>query len=227
MGILEVFYQPGKLFSSLETRRAAWVLPLLLTMVLSGATTYVAVQKIGMENIIRQRVQNSGATPEQMQAQIQFANSPVALPVTVGVVVFALPIVALAVAGFLTIFALIGSKQPKFSTNFSMVTLVYFPFTLIAAIMSILVVSIAPDPATLDVNNLLSTNIGAFMDKDMTPKFLYSFLTSMDVLVFGEIGLLSYGFSKVNKTTMGFALVAIGVPWFVFVLGKAAISMIF
>ena len=116
------------------------------------------------------------------------------------------------IAGVLTIFALMGSKQPKFSTNFSMVTLAYFPFTVITAIMSILVVTIAPDVTTLDVNNLLSTNIGAFMDKDMTPKFLYSFLSSMDALVFGEIGFLAYGFSKVNRSTMGFGLVAVACP---------------
>ncbi len=227
MGILEVFYQPGKLFSSLENRRAAWVLPLLFGIVLSVATSWIAIDRIGMENIVRQRLQNSRATPEQMQQQMQFANSPVALYVTIGAIVVVVPLAALVIAGVLTIFALMGSKQPKFSTNFSMVTLAYFPFTVITAIMSILVVTIAPDVTTLDVNNLLSTNIGAFMDKDMTPKFLYSFLSSMDALVFGEIGFLAYGFSKVNRSTMGFGLVAVGLPWFIFVLGKAALSMFF
>jgi hypothetical protein len=227
MGILEVFYQPGKLFSSLENRRAAWVLPLLFTIVLSVASSWIAIDRIGMENIVRQRLQNSQATPEQMQQQMQYANSPIALYITIGAIIVAVPLVSLVIAGILTVFALMGSKQPKFSTNFSMVTLAYVPYTLIAAIMSILVVMIAPDVTTLDINNLLSTNIGAFMDKDMTPKFLYSFLSSMDALVFGEIGLLSYGFSKVNRTTMGFALVAVGLPWFIYVLGKAAISMIF
>jgi hypothetical protein len=227
MGILEVFYQPGKLFSSLENRRAAWVLPLLFAIVLSVATSWIAIDKIGMENIVRQRVQNSQVTPEQMQQQMQFANSPIALYVTIGAIVVVVPLAALVIAGVLTIFALMGSKQPKFGTNFSMVTLAYLPFTLITAIMSILVVMIAPDVTTLDINNLLSTNIGAFMDKDMTPKFLYSFLTSMDVLVFGEIGFLAYGFSKVNRTTMGFALVVVGLPWFIYVLGKSAVSMIF
>jgi len=227
MGILEVFYQPGKLFSSLENRRAAWVLPLLLGIALSVATSWIAIDKIGMENIMRQRLQNSGATPEQMQQQMQFADSPVALYVTIGAIVVIVPLAALLIAGVLTIFALMGSKQPKFGTNFSMVTLAYFPFTLITAIMSILVVMIAPDVATLDINNLLSTNVGAFMDKDTTPKFLYSFLTSMDLLVFGEVGFLAYGFSKVNRTTMGFALVAVGLPWLIYVLGKAAVSMFF
>lgn len=227
MGFLEVFYQPGKLFASLEKRRAAWVLPLLLTIVLSGATTYIAVQKIGMANIARQQIESFRLSPEQMQQAMDRANSPAQLYITLGSVVVAVPLILLVIAGILTIFALVGSKQPKFSTNFSMVTLAYLPLTVITAVMSILVVSIAPDPSTLDINNLLSTNIGAFMDRDTTPKFLYWFLTSMDVLAFGEIGMLAYGFSKVNKTTLGFGLVAVGVPWFIFVLGRAGVRMLF
>jgi hypothetical protein len=227
MGILEVFYQPGKLFSSLENRRGAWVLPLLLTMLLSAATTYIAVHKIGMENIVRQQIESFRLSPEQMQQAMDRATSPSQMYITVGSVFLAIPLVSLVIAGVLTIFALIGSKQPKFSTNFSMVTLAYFPFSVITALMSILVVSIAPDVTTLDINNLLSTNVGAFMDKDTTPKFLYSFLSSMDLLVFGEIGLLAYGFSKVNKTTIGFGLIAVVVPWFIFVLGRAGVRMLF
>ena len=227
MGILEVFYQPGKLFESLEKRRAAWVLPLLFTTVLTVATSYTAIQKIGMANIARQQIESLRLSPEQMQQAMDRATSPAQLYITEGVTVIAVPLVTLVIAGILTIFALIGSKQPKFGTNFSMVALAYVPYTLITAVMSILVVSIAPDPSTLDVNNLLSTNIGAFMDRDSTPKFLYWFLMSMDILVFGEIGLLAYGFSKVNKTTLGFGLVAVGLPWFKFVLGRAGIRMLF
>jgi hypothetical protein len=227
MGILEVFYQPGKLFSSLETRRAAWVLPLLITTVLTVATSYTAIQKIGMANIVRQQVEGLRLSPEQMQQAMDRATSPAQLYITEGATVIAVPFITLVIAGILTVFALIGSRQPKFGTNFSMVALAYLPYTLITAVMAILVVSIAPDPSTLDVNNLLSTNIGAFMDKDMTPKFLLSFLTSMDILVFGEIGFLAYGFSKVNRTSLGFGLVAIGLPWFIFILGRAGVRMLF
>lgn len=227
MSILEVFYQPGVLFSSLEKRRAAWVLPLIIGIILSGATTYFAIHKIGMESIIRQRIQNSNLSPDQMQQQLQAANTPIVYYITLASVLVAVPIVDLVIAGWFMLFALIGSKQPKFSTNFSLVTLAYLPYTVIAAVMSILVLVLAPDPTTLDVNNLLSTNIGAFIDKDTTGKFLYSFLGSMDVLVFAEIGFLTYGFSKVNRTTKGFAFLAIVLPWFVYVLGKAGISAVF
>lgn len=227
MAILEVFYAPGKLFSSLEGRRGAWVLPLILTMLLSLATNVFAIKKIGMESIVRQRVQSMNLSPEQMQQAMDRANSPVQLYATYAGTVIGAPLILAAIAGLLMIFALVGSKQPKFGVNFSMVTLANFPYVLVVCIMSVLVLMIAPDPTTLDSTNLLSTNIAAFIDKDTTSKGLYSLLTSMDVLSFAEIGLLSYGFSKVNRTSISFALFAVLSLWFVYVLIRMGLSVIF
>jgi hypothetical protein len=226
MGIFEVFYQPGKLFSSLENRRAAWVAPLILGLILTTVTSVLAIRLIGMETIFRQRLQNTQLTPEQMQTALDRANSPIVLylsyasPVVVGLLVL------LLIAGLLTIFALIGSKQPKFSTNFSMVTLAYFPYTLVVCLMTVLVLLAAPDRSVLDINNLLATNVGAFMDKDTMSKGLYALLSSVDVLSFAEIGLLSYGFAKVNRTSISFGLFSVLSLWFVYVLIKMGLSLL-
>jgi hypothetical protein len=226
MGIFEVFYQPGKLFSSLENRRAAWVAPLILGLILTTVTSVMAIRLIGMETIFRQRLQNTQLTPEQMQTALDRANSPIVLylsyasPVVVGLLVL------LLIAGLLTIFALIGSKQPKFSTNFSMVTLAYFPYTLVVCLMTVLVLLAAPDRSVLDINNLLATNVGAFMDKDTMSKGLYALLSSVDVLSFAEIGLLSYGFAKVNRTSISFGLFSVLSLWFVYVLIKMGLSLL-
>ena len=226
MGILEIFYQPGKLFSSLETRRAAWVAPLLLGLLLSTVTTVTAIRLIGMETIIRQRLQNSQLSPEQMQAALQRADSPAILYISyASPVVFGL-LALLLIAGLLMIFALIGNKQPKFSTNFSMVTLAYFPYTLVVCVMTVLVLFAAPDRSVLDINNLLATNVGAFMDKDTTSKGLYALLSAFDVLTFVEIGLLSYGFAKVNRTSVSFGLFAVLSLWVVWVLIRIGLSLL-
>lgn len=226
MGIFEVFYQPGKLFSSLENRRGVWVLPLILTTLLSLATSAFAIRMIGLETIARQQIQSFHLSPEQMQQAMDRATQPSQLYITYATTVVSVPLLLLCLAGLLTIFALIGSKQPKFSTNFSMVTLAYFPYTLIVAVMSILVLLISPDRSSLDVYNLLATNIGAFMDKDTMSAGLYSFLSRIDILSFAEIGLLSYGFSKVNRTSVAFGLFSVGSLWFIYVLIRMGISMI-
>ena len=226
MGIFEVFYQPGKLFSSLENRRGAWVAPLILGVLLLMAASVTAIRLIGMETIMRQQLQNTRLSPEQMQAAMERANSPAiiyvsyASPVVVGILSI------LLITGLLTVFALIGSKQPKFSTNFSMVALAFFPYRLVVCLMTVLVLVAAPDRSVLDVQNLLATNVGAFMDKDSMSKGLYTLLSAFDILTFAEIGLLSYGFAKVNRTSISFGLFAVLSLWFVYVLIRMGLSLL-
>jgi hypothetical protein len=227
MGIFEIFYQPGKLFSSLEKRRGAWVLPLLLGMILTVCTTAAAIQMIGMDTLARQRIQSLRLSPDQMQAALERANSPAQVYITEVSAFVASGVVLMVIAGLLTLFALVGSKQPRFSTNFSMVTLAYFPYTLVVCIMSVLVLVLTPDRSVLDINNLLSTNVGAFVNKDSMSSGLYSLLTSLDILSFAEIGLLSYGFSKVNRSSFGFGLFAVGSLWFIYVLIRMGLSALF
>lgn len=226
MGIFEVFYQPGKLFSSLDKRRGAWVLPLILSMILTVCTTAAAIKLIGMDTIVRQRIQSLRLSPEQMQTALDRANSPAQVYITYAGAFIGAALVLVVIAGLLTLFALIGSKQPKFSTNFSMVTLAYFPYTLVVCVMSVLVLVMAPDRSVLDINNLLSTNVGAFVNKEGMSSGLYTLLSSLDILSFTEIGLLSYGFSKVNRSSFGFGLFAVMSLWIIYVLIRMGLSFI-
>jgi hypothetical protein len=227
MGILEVFYQPGKLFASLENRRAAWVLPLLSGVLLLLITTVTAVRLIGMDTILRQQLQNTRLTPEQMQNLMNAANTPAAVYRTYAGTIVGGIVSTLLISGLLTVFALVGSKQPKFSTNFSMVALAFLPYRLVVCAMTVLVLVASPDPSSLDFSNLLATNVGAFMNKDAMSRGLYTLLSAIDLLTFAEIGLLSYGFAKVNRTSVSFGLFAVMTLWIVYVLIRMGLSLLF
>jgi hypothetical protein len=227
MGIFEVFYQPGKLFTSLEQRRAPWVVPLIAGLLLTLGTTVAAIRLVGMDTLARQRLQNIRLSPEQMQAALDRANSPAQIYITYAGAVVGGAVALLLIAGLLTLFALVGSKQPKFGTNFSMVTLAYFPYTLVVCVMSVLVLLLAPDRSVLDINNLLATNVGAFMNKDSMSSGLYTLLSSIDILSFAEIGLLSFGFAKVNRSSLSFGLFAVVSLWAVYVLIRMGLSFLF
>jgi hypothetical protein len=110
---------------------------------------------------------------------------------------------------------------------FSMVTLAYFPYWLIGIAMTLLVLMVSPEPASLNWQNPLATNVAAFMDKSSTSKGLYSLMTSVDILNVMVICLVALGFSKITKTKFGFGLAAILVPWVFYVLIKMGISMVF
>lgn len=227
MGIFEVFYQPGKLFASLENRRGAWVAPLILSVLLMVVTTAAAVRFIGMDSIVRQQLQNTRLSPEQMQNALNRANSPAQLYITYGGTAVAGIVSILLIAGLLTLFATVGSKQPRFGTNFSMVALAFFPYRLVVCVMAVLVLVASPDPTTLDVSNLVATNVGAFMDKETMSRGLYTLLSALDLLTFGEIALMGYGFAKVNRTSVSFGVFAVISLWIVYVLIRMGLSLLF
>jgi hypothetical protein len=227
MAILEVFYKPGQLFSTLEQRRAAWVMPMILGVLFTLITVAAVIHYMGMETIVRQRLEGTRLSPEQMQLAMNRALSPAQVYITYAGTVVSAALSYLVIAALLTVFALMSSKQPQFSTNLSMVTLAFLPYRLIICMMTLLVLVAAPDKSSLDANNLLATNVAAFLNKETISKGLYAFLTHVDFISFAEIGLLSYGFSKVNRTGIGFGLLAVLTLWAVYVAISVGASLLF
>lgn len=225
--IFEVFYQPGKLFAGLENRRGAWVLPLILNMLLFAGLTLVTLHFIGLDTILRQRLEATRLTPEQIQTALSRPISTTQTYVSDVASGAAGALGLLAIAGILAIFAMMSDRPPKFRTMFSMVALAFLPYYLILLVMTTLVMIASPDPTSLDVSNLLATNAGAFLNKTTTAKWLYSVAVSMDLLSFGEIAMLSYGFSKITRSSFASGLGAVLSIWILYVFVKAVLSSLF
>src|SRR4051812_2896301 len=129
--LFEVFYQPGKVFSSLGERRAPWVAPLLANTILLIFSTAFTVHVLGMELIMRQRLANSSLSPEQIQAQLDRASSPVTTYITYAAVTLGTPLAMLLIAGILFAFGLMTKRSPKFGSMLAMVSLAFFPYFLV------------------------------------------------------------------------------------------------
>jgi hypothetical protein len=223
--LIDVFFQPGKLFASLPERRAAWVLPLLINVVLLLASTAFTINMLGMDLIMRQRLASSTMSADQMQKAMAQGTSPAAVYITYAAVLFFSPIFMLIVSGMLFAFGMMTSRAPKFGSMLAMVNLAFFPYILITAVMTALVIVAAPDKTALDVNNLLATNVAAFVSKSQTSKGLYALYGSLDILSFMELGLMSYGFSKLTKAGLAAGFGAVGGMWILFVFSKMALSL--
>jgi hypothetical protein len=131
----------------------------------------------------------------------------------------------LIVAGILFAFGMMTSRAPKFGAMLAMVSLAFFPYFLVTVLMTALVMIAAPDKTALDINNLLATNVAAFMNKSETSKGLYAMFTSLDLLSFIEIGLLSFGFGKLTKAGVAAGLGAVGAMWILYVAAKMAMTV--
>jgi hypothetical protein len=227
LSIVEVFYQPGKLFASLRDRKAAWIIPLLADMLILMASVAVMVSLVGLDVMMRQRLQNTNMSPEQMQLALSRMSSPNAAYFSYAGSVASTILIVLLITGLLMVFAMMTQEKPRFGSMLSMVTLALLPYWLITFVMTTLVLVASPDRTSLDFTNLLATNIGAFMDKTTTSKGFYSLMTSMDLLSFFGIGMLAYGFSKVTRAGISSGLAAILTLWILFIAGRAAVASLF
>jgi len=227
--LLEVFYQPGKLFASLPERKFTWVAPLIGCMLLGLVGYYSMLHYIGVENLARQSMAMfaSRLSPEQMQQALSQASSPARIYSGYASAALVSGLMLLLVSGMLAAFGMMAKVPPRFGVMFAMVALAFFPFQLITGLMTFMTLALSPDPASLDFQHILATNVGAFMNKNETSKGLYSLMTSLDILTFAEIILLSLGFGKVTKSGFGMGLAAVGCLWVLWVFAKMGMSLAF
>lgn len=226
MNVLEVFYAPGKLFASLPGRRGAWILPFVLNIVLVTVVSAVSIRYIGLENILRQQFEGSRIPPDQLEMIIGRAISAPQwrsyLNPILGIAFF-----QLIFAGALYAFALMANKGAKYKDQLALLAFAYLPYFLVVCLMTTLILISSPDPTSLNAQNLIATNAGAFMDKAATSKPMYSLASSMDILTIAELMFLAYGFSKVNRSKLALAVVAVFGIWILYLSVKIAISSIF
>ena len=225
--LLEVFYQPGTLFESLPDRRRAWVAPLLACILAVIAITAVSVNVIGMREIMRQRLAGANLNPQQLQQALSTADKPSQVYVSYAAAVLFVPITLLVVAGTLMAFGMMTSRSPNFSSMFAMVAFSFFAYWLVSGLMSSAIILATPDRSSVDISNVVATNVAAYIDRSSVSKGMYSLYGSLDVLSFALMGLLGYGFSKLTRAGIFLGLAAIGSLWSFYVLMKMGASLVF
>jgi hypothetical protein len=223
--LFEVFYQPGKLFAGLPERRGAWIAPMIAVTLLVLLGTYLVPHYVGRESVARQL--SARLSPQQRQARIKEANSAGSSVRGYIAAAIGAALMLLIVSGALMAFAMMTRRAPGFPTVLSMVCLAMFPYWLMLTAFTAWILMTSPHPAALDINNLVPTNVAAYMDEKSLARGLYGLLASLDILSFGEIGLLSYGFSKITRTNFFFGLLAVGGLWILYVSAKTASSLLF
>jgi hypothetical protein len=224
---IEVFYQPGKVFERLRDRPNEWPLPLAADVAVAVANVAVVTKLVGLETIVRQRLQNSNMPPEQMQRALDRMASPATAYLGYAGALVSTILIVLAISAALAVFGMMTKDKPKFASMFSMVSLAMLPYGLISFAMTTAVILLAPDRASLDFTNLLATNPGAFLDKATTSKFLYSLLSSLDLLSLLAVGMLAYGFAKVTRAGLGSGWGAVLSLWLLLIVSRAMASSLF
>ena len=211
-----IFFQPKETFQEIA-KKPTWLIVGILCVLIGVGGFMLIMNRIGFETMIMQQAQARGQ--EMTEEQLQMATSPAIKAFTYGMMVIGTPIVMLLTAGLLlALFWLVGSDA-SFGRAFSVVAHSLFAFTLVSTVISVLIVMLAADPAELDIQNLVASNLGALVSRTESP-VLFAVLSSVDALTFYYLFLLSLGMSIVGRKSLGTSAALVVVLWVVWVLVK-------
>jgi len=222
--ITGVYLDPKPAFADIATR-PRWYVPLILMIVAGLAFMFCYTTHIGWRNYIAKTMENNPSTrdlpADQREARIDTGAKIAPIFGYVGVLV-GVPVVALAIAGVLLLTCKMMGASLQFKQMFAITSYSMLP-GLISSILAIIVVFLK-NPEDFNLQNPLFFNIGAALEPPPnTGKFLYSLATSIDLFTFWSILLLATGISvAARKIPFSKAVVAVVVPWAIWVLVKSA-----
>jgi len=227
--IFGALFSPKPAFESI-VKRPTWILPLILIAVLACVTTYFYGRRVGWRAFMQKQIDNSSRTqnmPQEQKDQIIDQQTKYApLFGYAGAVVFAFGGSALVAAIYMGAFNLVVGSRAPYKTCLAIVAYAWAP-ALIAQILGLVVLFIK-DPATVDIQNLLASNAGAFLSDD-APKWLASLGASLDIFSFWSMALMGLGFSAINpkKISFGKAFGTVAGVWLIYVVVKVGFAAAF
>lgn len=225
----------GALFSPLKTfesiaQRPTWLPPVILACLLALVVVALFSHRVGWRSYLDKQVANSSrfqqlsAEQQQRTMEAQLKWTPRVAYAEVIIAPFA---GALMLAGiFLGVLNGLGGTRFNFKTSLGIVSYSWMP-NVISGLLGI-VVLLVKDPATIDLQNLVASNAGAFL-ADNSPKWLVAMLTPVDLFSFWVMILLGIGYSAAAPKKLSFmkAFSWIFSLWVVYVLVRVGLTAAF
>lgn len=223
--IVGVIFNPKPTFQSIA-RRPTWLVPVILLCLAQSVVVAVYGQRVGWRGMLEKQMGDNAQfqelRPAQQQERIDMVMKYVSKIAYVQAIIG--PFVGvLALAGiFWLIFNMAAGAKIGYRISLGVVS-----YALVPGILGILlgvVIIYLKDPSTVDLQNLVASNAGAFLSSD-SPKWLRP-LRLVDVFLFWEMILLAMGFAAAapKKLSTGSAFAWIFGLWAIVVLCWAGIA---
>lgn len=207
--------------------RPSWLLPAILTLVATMAMTAVMMPKLDLETAMRKQLAEAGGnlSSEQIDSQVAIGMKVGKAMAWVGPVVMtpvAFGLMALIFWGTAT---MVGGRL-RFIDSLAVVSHAWVP-QVVAALLSIPVIlsKTTIDPEEARGGSFLASHLGVLIDQAESPVG-FAVLSSLDVFSFWTLALLGIGLAAVGKLSRGSAAIAVGIPWVVWIVGKAGLSLL-
>jgi len=227
--VIGVFFSPGKTFEDI-VKTPSWVLPIVLTTILSIGVSFSINQRINWRDFMSQQIEKSSRasqmSAEQKQQQIE-GGAKFTPPFTyaigvLGPIFFAL-VISLVMWGA---YSLLGGVSTNFATAFG-VTAHAFLTGLVSSPLFILILYLKPF-GTADLDNPIAANLAALLPEE-SAKWLVALCKSFDLFTFWTLILLAIGFAAVNPKKLKGAksITIVFTLWAVLVVCRVGWAFIF
>jgi hypothetical protein len=224
-----IYFSPGETFGDIA-REPGFIPPLIVSIVSGLVFAETMLVKIGMEQIIRNAIEQSGRAGQLSAEQIDQAAHQAA---TIGIVMAHLGVL-LGPPIFLAIIAALGlaivngiyGGQLDFKRSFSVAC--YANLIHVIGVLMAIAIMFFGDSERFNPNNPMPTNPGFFLDPLQTSKPLLAFAGSLDLFSFWFIALLGIGYSAASGGKVkAFSISAFFVGcWLLVALAKVAFALI-
>lgn len=228
--LVQIFYEPLKVYAAVRERKL-WLPAFIGVILLTLLSSVLVIQLVGMQTITRKQLEANPRMVQQLGQEkidqtVAQSDTPGRKALGYGfAVVGGAAYLLLVSAAFMGI---LNMMDARLSYPQSLGALAYsaFPFSLVTALMSGLILWLSSDRAELDLRNLIPLNPAAFMDPAAS-KPLYSLASSMDLLSFGQIAMIGLGYSQVSGRSFTKCVSVVIALWTVYVLLKTGWSALF
>ncbi len=222
--LVGVFVSPVRTFAAIA-KKPTWVVPLLLWTALSFLIGQLVVTRMDWRKVIRDRVEQKGGqmTEPQLDQAIErsqkmswlFEIFPLLVPVLLSVLVAGIYWMACQAFGW----------ELKFRQSYGVTIHAFLP----GIVLSLALLAMLWNRQTIDpeaVGEMLPTNPGVLISAK-TAKALHALLSTLDVMSFWTMGLLTLGFSAATGAPRGRMAGLVFGLWGLYVLGKTGVAAIF
>jgi hypothetical protein len=221
--VIGIFFEPDATFRDIA-RSPGFIVPLVLVMLCSMATATVLVNRLDMRDIAAKQIEKNPRTEsmpkEQKQAAIEMG-AKIGTYATYASPVFVI-LAVLIISGVLLVMGnFVFGGTATFKQIFAVTAHAQLPGIIIAILA--IVILFLKDPADVDVQNLVASNLGPLISAE-TSKFLHAVAISIDLFSFWQIFLLGTGLAICGRLSRAKGIMAVVIPWLIYVLIKSGLA---
>ena len=227
--VFGAIFSPKETFASIG-RRPTWIVPVLLICVLSLVVVALFGHRGGWRPFFEKQLESNSRVqdmPADQRAEV--LDRVVAFyPKVIYSIAVISPFVVVLILGavFLGVFNGLAGADLKFKTSLAVAAYALSP-GIIRGLLAIVII-LAKDPATVDLQNIVASN-AAILLSDHAAKWLVALMRSIDLFAFWQMILMAIGYHSASpkKLSTGAAFAWIFILYLVIVLASVGATAAF